>query len=217
MIKNRSFLIGLGSGLITGALLLQLMISGGAAPLTKEQVLKGAERLNLTLIDKTEVSPVDEPQKDTVNPDGEVVGEIAESPEVTTPSEPIIATSPSPVVSPEEPNNTDKSNLPVKPSDPSTPVKSDIEKPTVSTAPSTVVPEVQKVTQNGVISVDIPNGSTLNETATILADLGVIKDKNLFLRTAMDRKINKIIRYGKYSFDEGEEIDSIIDKLIRLK
>lgn len=52
MIKNRSFLFGLGTGLITGALLLQLMISGGAAPLTKEQVLQGAEKLNMKVIDE---------------------------------------------------------------------------------------------------------------------------------------------------------------------
>lgn len=53
MIKNRSFLFGLGTGLITGALLLQLMISGGAAPLTKEQVLQGAEKLNMKVIDES--------------------------------------------------------------------------------------------------------------------------------------------------------------------
>lgn len=56
MIKNRSFLFGLGTGLITGALLLQLMISGGAAPLTKEQVLQGAEKLNMKVIDESSES-----------------------------------------------------------------------------------------------------------------------------------------------------------------
>lgn len=215
MIKNRSFLFGLGSGLIAGALLLQLMISGGAAPLTKEQVLEGAERLNLTVSDKADVPPVDGTQNDTVDPNGDVVGESA--PEVTTPSEPVNAASPSPVVSPEKPDNTDKTNPPAKPAEPSTPAKGNVEKPKVSAAPSAVVPKVQEVTQNGMISVHIPNGSTLNQTANLLADAGAIKDKNLFLKTAKERKINTIIQYGTYSFDADEQIDSIIDKLISLK
>ena len=215
MIKNRSFLFGLGSGLIAGALLLQLMISGGAAPLTKEQVLEGAERLNLTVSDKADVPPVDGTQNDTVDPNGDVVGESA--PEVITPSEPVNAASPSPVVSPEKPDNTDKTNPPAKPAEPSTPAKGNVEEPKVSAAPSAVVPKVQEVTQNGMISVHIPNGSTLNQTANLLADAGAIKDKNLFLKTAKERKINTIIQYGTYSFDADEQIDSIIDKLISLK
>lgn len=64
MIKNRSFLFGLGTGLITGALLLQLMISGGAAPLTKEQVLQGAEKLNMKVIDEAAVLSSGETEND---------------------------------------------------------------------------------------------------------------------------------------------------------
>lgn len=64
MIKNRSFLFGLGTGLITGALLLQLMISGGAAPLTKEQVLQGAEKLNMKVIDEAAVPSSGETEND---------------------------------------------------------------------------------------------------------------------------------------------------------
>lgn len=217
MIKNRSFLFGLGSGLIAGALLLQLMISGGAAPLTKDQVLQGAARFNLTVTDEASEPPVDETQKDIVDPNGDSVGATTESPDVTTPSEPVIAASPSPVVSPEEPDSTDKANSPAEPAEPSAPAKGDVEKPKVSSPPSAAVPKVQEVTQNQLITVHIPNGSTLNETANILADAGAIKDKNLFLKTAKERKINTIIQYGTYSFDDDEKIDSIIDKLITLK
>lgn len=51
MIKNRSFMFGLGTGLIAGALLLQVMITGGAAPLSKEKLIKEAAKLNLTVTD----------------------------------------------------------------------------------------------------------------------------------------------------------------------
>ncbi|MFD2878748.1 hypothetical protein ACFTAO_26680 [Paenibacillus rhizoplanae] len=56
MMKNRFFMLGLGVGLIAGALLLQLMIAGRAAPLTKEELIQQATRLNLTLVDPAEAS-----------------------------------------------------------------------------------------------------------------------------------------------------------------
>lgn len=217
MIKNRSFLFGLGSGLIAGALLLQLMISGGAAPLTKEQILQGAARLNLTVSDSVTEPPSDETQNNSVDKgnDGEEVTD--ENTEAIVPSEPISAASPSPAASPEVPVTTNKTSSPTKPKQPSKPANEEVEKPEVTTAPSAVAPKVQEVTQNGKYSVHIPNGSTLNETANILAKAGAIKDKDLFLKTAKGRKINTIIQSGSYSFDEDEKIDSIIDKLITLK
>ena len=56
MIRNRFFMFGLGVGLIAGALLLQLMISGRAAPLTKEQLIKEAAKLNLTVVDNAKAT-----------------------------------------------------------------------------------------------------------------------------------------------------------------
>lgn len=63
----------------------------------------------------------------------------------------------------------------------------------------------------------IPTGITLAQTADLLAEAGVIKDKNKFLQTADSRKVNTIIQYGSYSFTKGESINSIIDKLITVK
>ncbi|MED4957119.1 hypothetical protein P9747_20680, partial [Paenibacillus macerans] len=52
MIKNRHFMLGLGCGLIAGALLLQLMIlgQGGGKLYTAEQVKQAAEQLGLKVV-----------------------------------------------------------------------------------------------------------------------------------------------------------------------
>jgi cytoskeletal protein RodZ len=208
MMKNRSFLFGLGTGLIAGALLLQLMISGGAAPLTKEQVLQGAEKLNMKVIDESAESSSDEVVETNDMAEG--------SQENVEPSVPAAAASPSPVISPTILERPDKVTSPVEPSEPSTPAAV-IEKPAVTPDPAAVAPATPKVTANTAVSVRIPDGSTLTETANILEKAGAIKDKELFLKAAKKRKINTIIRSGSYSFTKGEDIDSVIEKIINLK
>ncbi|MGV2788477.1 hypothetical protein GNF98_22960, partial [Clostridium perfringens] len=57
MIKNRTFMMGLGSGLVIGAVLLQLMwIGQGTAAsetqeLTKEQLMAAAEALDMQVVE----------------------------------------------------------------------------------------------------------------------------------------------------------------------
>ncbi|MEK4461184.1 endolytic transglycosylase MltG [Paenibacillus sp. FSL H8-0315] len=218
MIKNRSFLFGLGTGLITGALLLQLMISGGAAPLTKEQVLQGAEKLNMKVIDEAAVPSSGETENDNKEEVTETGGATAESKENVSSSAPAAAASPTPAVSPTTPESSDKA---IAPNKPSTPTNGKVEQPKVtpkaSAAPTAVAPVTPKVTANASVSVRIPSGSTLTATTDILAKAGVIKDKSTFLEAANKRKINTKIQSGSYSFNKGESIDSIIEKLITLK
>ncbi|WP_405174479.1 endolytic transglycosylase MltG [Paenibacillus sp. FSL H8-0261] len=211
MMKNRSFLFGLGTGLIAGALLLQLMISGGAAPLTKEQVIQGAEKLNLKVIDESIEPPSDEPAlEDAVQ--GEKTDGVNEgSTENVEPSKPTVAASPAPVVSP---TVSDNPNKVVPPKEPSTPKEGTIEKPEVTTAPSAVAPDKPKATANAGVVVRIPSGSTLTKTADILEKAEVIKDKASFLKAANQRQINTKIQSGSYTFNKDESLDSILEKLI---
>ncbi|WP_339320219.1 endolytic transglycosylase MltG [Paenibacillus sp. FSL R10-2734] len=211
MMKNRSFLFGLGTGLIAGALLLQLMISGGAAPLTKEQVLQGAEKLNLKVIDESTESPSDETALDDAAQDQKTDGLTDGSHENVAPSEPTVAASPAPVESPTVSGDPSKVNLP---KEPSTPKEGTVKKPEVTTAPSAVAPVTPKVTANAEIFVRIPSGTTLTETADILEKAAVIKDKASFLQAANKREINKKIQSGSYNFNKGESLDSILEKLI---
>lgn len=211
MMKNRSFLFGLGTGLIAGALLLQLMISGGAAPLTKEQVIQGAEKLNLKVIDESIEPPSDESAlEDAVQ--GEKTDGVNEgSTENVEPSKPTVAASPAPVVSPKVSDNPNKV---VPPKEPSTPKEGTIEKPEVTTAPSAVAPDKPKATANAGVVVRIPSGSTLTKTADILEKAEVIKDKASFLKAANQRQINTKIQSGSYTFNKDESLDSILEKLI---
>lgn len=211
MMKNRSFLFGLGTGLIAGALLLQLMISGGAAPLTKEQVLQGAEKLNLKVIDEATESPSDESALEDAVQGEKTEGVNEGSQENVTPSEPAIAASPAPVVTPTVSNNPNKV---IPPQEPSTPKEGTVEKPGVTTAPSAVTPDEPKVTANTGVFVRIPSGSTLTKTAEILEKAEVIKDKADFLKAANQRGINKKIQSGSYNFNKDESLDSILEKLI---
>lgn len=226
MMKNRSFLFGLGTGLIIGALLLQLMISGGAAPLTKEQVLKGAEQLNLKLVEESSESsesspkeaPLDEVDQDKKAADSSDSTNSADnSQKPVEPSAPAVAASPSPVASPKTSESIDKAVSPTKPSEPAKPVEDSVGKPKDATNPTPKAPDKPEVKTDAVISLRIPDGSTLTDTANILSKNGVVKDKDIFLKEANKRKINKKIQTGSYSFIKGESIDSIIEKLISFR
>ncbi|MNZ35483.1 YceG-like family protein [compost metagenome] len=211
MMKNRSFLFGLGTGLIAGALLLQLMISGGAAPLTKEQVIQGAEKLNLKVIDESTEPPSDESALEDAVQGQKTDGVNEGSTDNVAPSEPAVAASPAPVVSP---TVSDNPNKVVPPKEPSTPKEGTIEKPEVTTAPSAVAPDKPKATANAGVVVRIPSGSTLTKTADILEKAEVIKDKASFLKAANQRQINTKIQSGSYTFNKDESLDSILEKLI---
>ena len=205
MIKNRFFMLGLGAGLIAGALLLQLMIAGRAVPLTKEQLIKEAVKLNLTVVDKAGADASAAPED----------GAQGEAPAAAAGASAAAGqtASPSPAATPKAAVAPSAAATPGKPSAPTKPESSAAN--TGAAAPA--APESPAVALNGAISVRIPTGITLTETAELLAEAGIIQDKAKFLQTADSRKANKIIQYGSYTFAKGESINSIIDKLITVK
>ncbi|KGE17498.1 endolytic transglycosylase MltG [Paenibacillus wynnii] len=200
MIKNRSFMLGLGFGLLSGAILLQLMITAGTAQLTKEQVIKEAAELNLKVIAESDKLLTKEEwaalEEQVVKPGGN-------------------KPSPSPVVEPKAANSPDDT---VAPSAPSTPKQSEVIQPDTSTIPvSTIAPVESNSLGKSAVSVRIPNGITLSEVADLLSKNGVIQDKQEFLRAAVKRGATKVIQYGNYTFDTKESLETIIDKLITVK
>lgn len=201
MIKNRSFIFGLGTGLIAGALLLQVMISGGAAPLSKDELIKEAAKLNLTVTGPA-VNNVPEASPPADSGDAPE-GEAAASPSATH------MTSPAP--SSEAAASPSAAAVPSEPSSPSQPAGGEEQ----TKAPS--APAIPQPAGDGLISVFIPTGSTLTETAELLAKAGVIADKDKFMELAASRKVNTRIQYGRYSFADGESNNQIIDKLITVK
>ena len=199
MIKNRFFMLGLGIGLIAGALLLQLMIAGRAVPLTKEELIRQAASLNLSVVDPAEAAATATP-----SPEEAAKAQASGAPAATPAS--------TPAVPPKPASTPSAAATPGKPSAPAQPQST---ASSVTKSPAT--PEAPAAPVNGVISVKIPTGITLAQTADLLAEAGVIEDKDKFLQTANSRKVNTIIQYGNYSFTEGESINSIIDKLITVK
>lgn len=210
MIKNRFFMLGLGVGLIVGALLLQLMIAGKADPLTKEQLIKEAERLNMTVVDHAQAADEGAASGEEEAQEGTPAGTPDSS---QAPAELAATASPVPAATPKAAVEPSAAATPGKPSAPLQPESSAAD--TGIIAPAS--PEAPAVAVSGDISVRIPTGITLAQTADVLADAGVIQDKAEFLKTANSRKVNKIIQYGSYSFAKGESMDSIIDKLITVK
>ncbi|AIQ47833.1 hypothetical protein R70723_19465 [Paenibacillus sp. FSL R7-0273] len=205
MMKNRSFMLGLGTGLIAGALLLQLMISGGAAPLTREELVRQAEQLNLTVTD-----PAAGPLA-TVEPDG-----ADSAPEGQTGAAPGAATA-APAATPAPTSTPDAAVQPSSAAKPSTPAQPSQPSSSSGNAVAPAVPASPQTAAAGVIAVRIPSGSTLTQTAQLLAKAGIISDQAGFLETAIDRKINTKIQSGSYNFIKGESVNSIIEKLITVK
>lgn len=215
MIKNRFFMFGLGIGLIAGAMLLQLMISGGAAPMTKEDLVREAAKLNLTVTEQAAdqtVQPSADPASGgqapaPADPSVEAAGTPAAS---GTPASP--TPSPAAAASPEAAVQPSTAAAPAKPSAPAKPAST---KGQASAPAAPATPKPAAV--NKTIAVKIPEGSTLTQTAEILAKAGVIQNKAEFLQTAINRKVNTKIQNGYHSFTQGESNNSIIDKLITVR
>ncbi|WP_151735102.1 hypothetical protein [Paenibacillus tengchongensis] len=207
MMKNRSFLFGLGAGLIIGALLLQLMIAGGAAPMTKEQLVREAAKLNLVVEDPATPGPSPSPGADEGNQPEQEGKEGDQAEASAAPASPV-----------SEPSAPEKAASASPPAEPSAPAVSPSRQP-VSTAAAASAPASPSTPEPAAaaVNVRIPTGATLSETADLLASAGVITDKAAFLDAALARKINRIIQYGSYSFTRGESNDSIIDKLITVR
>lgn len=204
MIKNRHFMMGLGVGLIVGALLLQLMLIGqeGSGKLwTKEQVEQAAELLNLKVVEHDDELLTKEEWE-------------AQSGQATGLDEALK------LESKDKKGNAPKD--PKAPSLPDTPATTDdgtkdTAKATSPETPKTDAPEEPKKPEAAEVQYKISYGNTLTNVADGLHKKGVIANKNEFIKQAKARKINSKIRTGTYSFQVGEDYDSIIDKIIAPK
>lgn len=185
MIKNRTFMMGLGAGLVIGALLLQLMLvgersmtSGEEREWSKEQVVKAAESLNLQVVESSDELMTEEQwEEKKKRKNGKSQGTSAQSP-----------SKPSDAGTPESPK---------KPASPET----DAKKPSVPKNPTPA--EIAFVIKRG----------NLADVAKGLQNAGVIKDKEAFIKAATAKRINKFIQQGTFYFTPGEDLNSIITKI----
>lgn len=118
MMKNRFFMLGLGIGLIAGALLLQLMIAGRGAPLTKEELIRQAASLNLTVVDPAETAATATPSPEE-GAQAKASGAPATTP-ATPASTPVVP--PKPAVVPSAAATPGKPSAPAQPQSTASPV-----------------------------------------------------------------------------------------------
>ncbi|MBU5673050.1 endolytic transglycosylase MltG [Paenibacillus brevis] len=188
MIRNRSFMLGLGAGLIAGALLLQLMLLGQGSfnkAQTREEVERAAALLDLKVVGEHEELMTKEEWKAQEQLGSEL------QPDRDVPS----------VADPDSPES------PVSPSSPSTEDEND----GTGSVESGLMEDLAN--QGSYIEYKISGGTTLSGVADGLLRAGVISDKAEFLKQANAQKINYTVRAGTYQFLAGEDYASIIKKL----
>lgn len=201
---KRSLWIGLGSGMIIGAILLQLATVGQnalsdsaldsdqvAADLTKEQLEAAAKNLDMRLVDSdeelfTEAEWVLKKKQES----SELQGTTAEPPKETETAE-----TPSIPTNPEKPTSTDKQTQVNQPK---------------STEPSTPV-----TPKGATVSFKVRSGNSLAMVAENLEKSGIVDDAEAFIQAGRAERINKKIQVGTYALEKGESFKSIIAKITK--
>lgn len=193
MIRNRTFMMGLGAGLVLGALLFQLMLIGERSmnpspqTLSKEEVVKAAESLNLKVVEDSEKLMTKEQWEESIK-DGK--GEKQEAEDPKAPSAPDTGAQPSQPVKPnapketKEPAGTPEARAPEKPGKP---------------APAQIPHNIKR--------------GTLADVAEGLERAGIIESREALIKAASARGINRIVQQGTFYFTPGESLDSIIGKI----
>lgn len=199
---KRSLWIGIGSGMIAGAILLQLATVGQKAlsdsnlePVqpdnwTKKQLETAAKSLDMKLVGTqdelyTEAEWVLKKKQES----SQMQGKSAEKPEQTT-----SATQPTEPKQPQEPGasnvktqaqtNQPKTNTPVTPTKPA-------------------------------ITFKVRSGNSLAMVAENLKEAGIVDDAQAFIKAGKSQGINKKIQVGTYSLEKGESFKSIIAKITK--
>ncbi|MGG4043391.1 hypothetical protein [Paenibacillus favisporus] len=205
MIRNRTFMMGLGLGLLLGALLLQLMILGqgagrpageapSAAGLTKEELEQQAETMDLKVVGKEDKLMTEEEWKQQMVEQSSVPkGDAAKAPEAT-----------------------DAGKQPLQPDKPKQPAASkqpESVTPGSGEASAAKQPQTPSVPAAKAVEVKIASGNNLEDVAGKLEKAGVIADADQFVQKGRSLKISTKIQTGQYTFSPGEEFSSIIAKI----
>ncbi|MGG1879297.1 hypothetical protein ABDI30_17230 [Paenibacillus cisolokensis] len=201
MIRNRTFMMGLGIGLVLGAILLQLMIIGegkqtqedAAANLTREQLIAAAEAMNLQVVERSEDEEGAGEEADAASgtSEGEGQGEAEAEAPVNPPA-------------PEEPEAPQQPEQPDEAQSASTEAGGEVSPPSEPKPPA-----------EEPIKLVVVRGSMLADVAEDLLQAGIIEDKQAFIARASSRNINRRVQTGTYSFKAGEDFDTIISELTK--
>lgn len=230
MFKNRSFMLGLGIGIITGALLLQLMLLAQSGrptlpadtePTTNEVQTDApaAEEEQPASSSDTEETPTDasEPQDSAEEPT---------EPEESVPSEPDSEAAETPDAGtaptssePEKPTSS-TTEAPAAPTEPEDTAATESEQPAQAPAAPTepeastdVQPQQSAAIESSNVSFEIESGMNLKAVSQALANAGVVDDAVAFQRQAAEAGVTGKLQVGSYSFKSGDSYADIIREI----
>lgn len=204
---KRSLWIGLGSGMIVGAVLLQLATVGqnalsessldpelATANLTKEQLESAVKSMDMKLIASddelyTEAEWVNKKKQES----SELQGKTATAPEATDSA-----------VKPEQPDN------------PKQPVNNESDKQNEVTQPETIEPSTPNSPEvAATVSFKVRSGNSLAIVAGNLEKAGIVDSAQAFIKAGRAERINTKIQVGTYDLEKGESFKSIIAKITK--
>ncbi|MFE6073257.1 hypothetical protein ACFVQB_02145 [Paenibacillus sp. NPDC057886] len=204
---KRSLWIGLGSGMIVGAVLLQLATVGqnalsesnldpelATANLTKEQLEAAAKSMDMKLVASddelfTEAEWVEKKKQES----SELQGKTATAPEAAESA-----------VKPEQPDN------------PKQPVTNESDKQNEVNQPKTTEPSTPNSPKAAAtVSFKVRSGNSLAIVAGNLEKAGVVDSAQAFIKAGRAERINTKIQVGTYDLEKGESFKSIIAKITK--
>ncbi|WP_063566386.1 endolytic transglycosylase MltG [Paenibacillus sp. O199] len=204
---KRSLWIGLGSGMIVGAVLLQLAMVGqnalsessldpelATANLTKEQLEAAAKSMDMKLVASddelyTEAEWVNKKKQES----SELQGKTATAPEAT-----------------------DSAVKPEQPDDPKQPVNNESDKQNEVTQPETIEPSTPNSPEvAATVSFKVRSGNSLAIVAGNLEKAGIVDSAQAFIKAGRAERINTKIQVGTYDLEKGESFKSIIAKITK--
>lgn len=212
--KNPKFMLGLGVGLIVGALLLQIMNMGQGAlngTLGKDEVIEAANRLGLKVVEPAEKLMTEEEWKEKSKTEQEQNKKDTQKDTSATNKDAKTSTAPETPKTPTVPNSSNTEAKTVTPQTPSTP--STPSTPTTAQVNQTQKPAAQNTPAAKEISFTIAKGDFLSDVSTGLEKAGVINNAKEFQKEAVAKKVNYKLKIGTYTFTVGEEYSSIISKI----
>ncbi|PQP80636.1 hypothetical protein C0Q44_25700 [Paenibacillus sp. PCH8] len=202
---KRSLWIGLGSGMIVGAVLLQLATVGQnalsdsnldpeqTANITKEQLETAAKSLDMKLVGSeeelyTEAEWVEKKKQES----SKLQGTTATEPGTVTPTK-----------------------TPAEPEKPQQPAGSASKEQKEITQPKTTEPSTPSNPKEATVSFKVRSGNSLAIVAGNLQTAGIVDDAQAFIKAGKAERINTKIQVGTYALEKGESFKSIIAKITK--
>ncbi|EXG83105.1 endolytic transglycosylase MltG [Saccharibacillus sacchari] len=234
MFKNRSFMLGLGIGIITGALLLQLMLLAQSGRPTTPADVESTNEVQTNAPagegeQPTEEQPSDSSDAEETPTDASEPQDSTEEPtepEAAAPTEPDSEAAEAPETGqapassePEEPAaaTTEAPTAPTEPTDTATtgsdqPAQAPVV-PTEPEASADVEPQQSSAVESSNVSFEIERGMNLKAVSQALENAGVVDDAVDFQRQAAEAGVTGKLQIGNYSFKSGDSYADIIREI----